>query len=78
MRGEMGATDKADMTGVLASRQPATFRIARITVPLPSDWISKVPCNCRRRSRIPRKPTPVRPEVVNSRCFSWDIPLPLS
>ena len=66
-------TSAAGTTGVRAMG-----RIAVTCVPWPFDWICNVPPNWRKRSLIPRSPTPVLPDNLNKNSFSGGIPLPAS
>ena len=56
-----------------------TSRSAVTTVPVPLDWIIRVPPSCLSRSRMPPNPTPP-PWLgsISSRCFCKGIPFPLS
>ena len=51
---------------------------ATMTVPLPSELISKLPPSCRILSRIPLIPTPGVPADSIAIRFSGGMPLPLS
>src|ERR1700680_2382860 len=52
--------------------------VSEMSVPLPSELISKVPPSCRILSRIPLIPTPAVPIDSISDRFSSGMPLPLS
>ncbi len=56
----------------------ATGSRATTTVPLPFEWMSRLPPSCRSLSRMPRIPTPGVPVEASSNCFSGGMPLPRS